>query len=295
MESERGSSFNIQRSLRVPNFTMEEVRDLFDQYQEESGQEVKSEVVQSVCEATLGQPGLVGWFGELLTEKYNPGKNKPLDMEVWEDTFRLACAVEWNNTVMNLLAKAKSEFPNRIVELFARSDDPFSIDAEWCRYAYMHGIIDAETAIDSDGGKTEVCRFANPFIQLRLFNGLTRELIGDRTPILAIEPIDRLDDVFDKPEIDLPALMERYKKYLRRLKARGIDPWKNQPRRADLRFTEAAGHFHLYAWLKEVLQDVCIVSPEFPTGNGRVDFHVKCSGRTGIVEVNVSAIGWREG
>ncbi len=67
VESERGSPFNIQRSMRVPNFTREEVADLFLQYQAESGQIVEREVVDRVFETTCGQPGLVGWFGELLS------------------------------------------------------------------------------------------------------------------------------------------------------------------------------------------------------------------------------------
>ena len=62
------------------------------------------------------------------------------------------------------------------------------------------------------GEFVETCRFSNPFVQRRLYNALTLDLIGDRTPILTIEPLDTLADVFDKPEIDLPALLERYKK-----------------------------------------------------------------------------------
>ena len=44
-QSLRGSPFNIQRSLQVENFNVEEVRALFRQYQKESGQKVEPEVV----------------------------------------------------------------------------------------------------------------------------------------------------------------------------------------------------------------------------------------------------------
>jgi len=63
VESDRGIPFNVQRSLRIPNFTEEEVQDLFRQYQEESGQGIEAEVVDKVYEATRGHPGLVCWFG----------------------------------------------------------------------------------------------------------------------------------------------------------------------------------------------------------------------------------------
>ncbi len=64
-----------------------------------------------------------------------------------------------------------------------------------------------------------------------------------------------------------------------------MNPWKDQPRRADIHLAEAVGHFHLYCWLKEAVDDICVVSPEFPTGNGKVDLHLKCGDKTGIIEV----------
>ena len=45
------------------------------------------------------------------------------------------------------------------------------------------------------------------------------------------------------------------------------------------------GHFHLYAWLKQAIEDDCIISPEFPTGNGKVDLCLKCGQKRGIIEV----------
>ncbi len=55
--------------------------------------------------------------------------------------------------------------------------------------------------------------------------------------------------------------------------------------RADMHLTEAVGHFHLYAWLLSAVGRRCAVSPEFPTGNGRVDLHLRCGEKRGLVEV----------
>jgi len=285
VESERGSPFNIQRSLHVPNFTPQEVAELFRQYQEESGQAVAPEVVEQVFETTRGQPGLVGWFGELLTETYNPGPSNPIDLPTWQDVYEVACFREWNNTILNLVKKARGPHVRRVLDLFEKSDLPFSIYAEWCNYLYLNGIIREKVETDQTGRKRYVCQFSSPFVQTCLFHALTLDLVGDRFPVLPLEPLDALTDVFDKPELDLTALLDRYKKYLERLKARGVDPWREQPRRSDLHLTEAVGHFHLYAWLKTVLEDFCVVSPEFPTGNGRVDLLMRCEGKQGVVEV----------
>ncbi len=285
VDSERGSPFNVQRSLHVSNFTDAEVEDLFRQYQEESGQKVDPEVVAAVYDATRGQPGLVGWFGELLTKTYNPGQDQRIDSRTWREVYRAALHREWNNTVLNLIKKAQGPYVDIVVELFSRPHLPFSIRAEWCSYLYLNGIIDSEEVTDAKGDAVSVCRFSSPYVQACLFHALTMDYMGERTPILALEPLDELDDVFGGANLDLPALLERYKGYLRRLAAKNLNPWLDQPRRGDLHYTEAVGHFHLYFWLRNAVGRRCVISPEFPTGNGRVNLHLKCGDRTGIIEV----------
>ena len=285
VDSLRGSPFNIQRSLHVPNFSLEEVEDLFHQYEVESNQPVEQQVVRSVFDATRGQPGLVGWFGELLTEKYNPGTDKPIAKKDWQKVYRKACHVEWNTTVLNLIKKAQAPYTSHILDLFSRPDLRFSLDMEWCGYLYLNGIVDFETATDEKGVETELCRFSSPFIQERLYNALTNHIVGDRLPILALEPLDDLSDVFETDTLDLPALLGRYKDYLQRMKAKGMNPWKDQPRRSDLHQTEAVGHFHLYFWLQNAVGRQCAVCPEFPTGNGKVDLHLQCGKKRGLIEV----------
>jgi AAA-like domain len=285
VDSERGSPFNIQRSLHVPNFTLEEVTDLFDQYQRESGQAVEPEVVGSVYKSTNGQPGLVGWFGELLTEKYNPGIAVAIDLKTWETVYRKALYVEWNNTILNLIKKAMGEYQPYVLNLFSRSDIPFNLRAKWCSYLYLNGIITCMTQQKTNQEMVEICRFAAPFIQTCLFNSLTLDIIGDQTPGTAVDPLDDLADIFEGETLNLPSLLDRYKTYLVRMKAKGLNPFKDQPRRTDLHYTEAVGHFHLYAWLQAAIGRRCVTSPEFPTGNGKVDIHIRCNGKKGIIEV----------
>ena len=283
--SDRGSPFNIQRSLHIPNFTKEEVEDLFRQYQAESGQDIEPEVVAKVYESTRGQPGLVCWFGELLTETYNPGPDQTIALKLWENVYRRARTVEWNNTLLNLIKKAQGEYRSYVLQLFAQSDLPFVVRADWCNYLYLNGIIDSERVVDASGTERDVCRFSSPFVQQNIYDALTGDLIGDRTPILALDIFDELTDVFEGPSVDVPALLQRYKDYLVRLNAKGINPWKEQPRRVDLHVTEAVGHFHLYHWLQNAVGRRCVVSPEFPTGNGKVDLHLRCGEKRGLIEV----------
>ncbi|MEN8217879.1 MAG: AAA-like domain-containing protein [Pseudomonadota bacterium] len=290
IESQRGSPFNIQRSLKVPNLTPEEVKELYRQYTDESGQQIKPAVVDKIYQSTKGQPGLVSWFGELLTEKYNPGVDKTLDEENWELVWHFARTREPNNTLLNLIAKAKDlAYQNFLTTLFTTSNVPFFFHHSLHNYLYLHGIIEPTLETSPSGERQDVCRFTSPFVQRCLYDALSHEIIGSETPILALAPLDELSDVFrgnHKGLLNLPALLTRYKDYLARLKAQGINPWSDQPRRkTDLKLTEAVGQFHLFNWLRDAVGKRCMVSPEFPTGNGKVDLHLECGKQRGIIEV----------
>lgn len=285
VESPRGSPFNVQRSMHVPNLLQEEVVEMFRQYQAESGQVVAPEVVDAVYEVTRGQPGLVGWFGELLVEKYNPGLDKPITKENWKRVYGKALYVEWNNTLLNLGKKAREPYRTEVMKLFTDPNVAFAMEKPWCSYLYMNGLIDSVPAPNDVFGISEVCRFSSPFVQERLFSGFSNEMFGDKGPLLALELFDELQDVFTPEGLDVPKLLERYRGYLKRLKAKGIDPWIGQPRRQDLHYTEAVGHFHLYAWLKDAIGNRCMISPEFPTGNGKVDLLLRTKEHAAVIEV----------
>jgi hypothetical protein len=285
VSSHRGSPFNVQRALHVPNLTKEETEELFRQYQEESGQRIETEVVEKVYQKTNGQPGLVSWFGELLTEKYNPGQGETIGNLTWKLVWQKARFTEPNNTVMNLIAKARMpEYRDILMAVFSQSDIPFAFHDPVCNYLYLNGIIEPYTVEDDKGEPNDFCRFSSPFIQDCIYSALGMEMVRTM-PVRALEPLDDLSDVLDQAELNLPALLDRYREYLKRLKAAGFEIWENQPPRADLRMREAVGHFHLYAWLCDAIGRHCTITPEFPVGNGQVDIHIRCGSKRGIIEI----------
>ncbi len=287
MESKRGSPFNVQRSMQVGNLTADEVREMYQQYQDESEQPIAPEIVENVYDATLGQPGLVSWFGELLTKTYNPGREHPIGPETWRLVWLKARVKEPNNNIMNLIEKARDEeYQPFLAALFSNTNIPFAFHKSLHNYLYMHGILDTDIIEQPNGELLEICRFSSPFIQRCLYDALSDELVRDPRTILVLDMFDEMTDVFEGPTLDLPAVLERYKGYLHRLRAAGFNPWKEQPRREkDCHLTEAVGHFHLYAWLKDAIGHRSVVSPEFPTGNGKVDVHVKYNDKRGMIEV----------
>jgi len=286
VDSKSGSPFNIQRSLHVGNLSFEQVKSMFAQYQEDSKQEIETEVINNLYEKTQGQPGLIGWFGELLTEKYNQEPEKKIDMKMWNRVYLNASEIEHNNTVRNIITKARNEYKTNVIKLFIDSNIHFSFNYDWCNYMYMHGLI-GYTIFQGINKDYYVCKFSSPFIQTCLYCAFVGEIkeIQERS-ILALDPLDSLDDVTAGSTLNLTALLKRYKNYLIRLKDNGLNPWQNQPRRkTDYHLTEAVGHFHLYHWLQMALGIQSSISPEFPTGNGKVDLHIEYQGKKGIIEV----------
>ncbi len=232
-----------------------------------------------------GVQQLIGTPEEEGGEKYNPGANQTIDEDTWELVWESARAAEPNNTLLNIIAKARElESQEFLITLFTTSNIPFFFHYPQHNYLYLHGIIEPELEILPNGKKQYICRFTSQFVQQCLYDALIEEILEPKTQIPAIELLDNLSDVF--ATLNLPALLARYKNYLVRLKAKGINPWKEQPRRKkDFQLTEWVGHFHLFSWLVQAVGRRCVISPEFPTGNGKVDLHLRCGNQQGIIEV----------
>ncbi len=271
IENVSGSPFNIQRSLRIPNLTYDEVGKMFGWYEKESGQKVEPDVVEKLFYETRGQPGLVSWFGELLTETYNKTPEKPVTMRHFDYAFRMAVKALPNNNIINIISKAKEEPCRETVLKFFRTDQKtgFAFDDPLLNFLYMNGVIDTEETDDD-----LYVRFSSPFVQKRLFNYFSRELFPEVGRVT--ELFEDLSDTLTTDGLHVGSLVRRYEKYLRKNR-----DWllRDAPRRKDLRVFEAVYHFNLYEYLRRFLGNKnARVWPEFPTGNGTIDLIINYEG-----------------
>jgi hypothetical protein len=282
IENKRGSPFNVQRSLRIPNLTYDEVKSMFEWYEKESGQKVEEEVIKRLFYETQGQPGLTCWFGELLTEgfeSYTVDKTRPISIQVFDRIYQAAVSKLPNNNILNIISKAnQDDYKPMVLKLF-KTDRlfPFKFDDREINFLYMHGVIDSE--ISSEG--EWVVKFSSPFVQKRLFNFFSNEMFKYMDNV--IEPFDNLEDVITANGLNIKNILRRYQNYL--VKNR---EWlfKGVPRRKDLRVFEAVFHFNLYMYLYEFLySQEGRVYPEFPTGNGKVDLLIEYNNQVYAIEV----------
>jgi hypothetical protein len=274
VENMRGSPFNVQRSVHIPNLTADEVVSLFNYYQQETGQNITSEVVERIYYEFQGQPGLTCWFGELLTETYNETSHEPITMQNFEEAYTAALDLLPNNNILNMISKARQEpYKAFVLKLFqTKTENKFVYNDPIINFLYMNGIIDVEHL-----KKNNYIKFSCPYVQKQLFNYFARELFQENINYLS-DPFEDLSDTITEDQLNIRRLLERYEEYLQINKEQVL---KDAPRRhKDLRVYEAVFHFNLYFYLTSFLNSYdAIVQPEFPTGNGQIDLLIRHAGQ----------------
>jgi len=282
VENDSGSPFNVQRSVHIPNLTEDEVRGMFEWYEEESGQKFAPGVIQRIYYEMRGQPGLTCWLGELLTETDN--RHAPeITMKDFESTYSKAVNVLPNNNIINIVSKAKKlEYRPVVLEMFQTADKlVFRYDDPVTNFLYMNGVVDRET-IEEGGQQNYYLRFPNPFIQKRLFNFFAHELYRNLQRLY--DPLLDLSNIMTATMLNIPAVLRIYEAYLHENRS-----WllKDAPRRkTDDRIYEAVYHFNLYMYLSKFMYTYrSSVLPEFPTGNGKIDLLITHGGTAYGLEV----------
>ncbi|MCU0290258.1 MAG: hypothetical protein MUF15_28215 [Acidobacteria bacterium] len=280
IENEKGSPFNVQRSVHIQNLTFKEVGEMFKWYEQESGQAVENEVIQILYDEMRGQPGLTCWFGELLTETYNHDLKQPITMQNFKEAYGAATHILPNNNILNLISKVNKPPYDEIVIGYFKTGEKivFNYDEPDINYLYMNGVIDQEKTADNE----YYLKFSSPFVQKRIFNYFSRRYFNYLGQL--IHPFDAMEDAVDNENLYIPNIIKRYQEYL--IKNQGIF-FKDVPRRKDdLRIYEAIYHFNLYRYLYDLLKswDVEVV-PHFPTGNGKIDLILKYKGKIYALEL----------
>jgi hypothetical protein len=266
VENTKGSPFNVQRSVHIPNLTHDEVVYLFDWYQRDRKQKIEPEVVERIWYEFKGQPGLTCWFGELLTETYNQATDQPITMELFEGVYAAALNLLPNNNILNIISKAKQEpYKPYVLEIFETKEKVnFSYDDPIVNFLYMNGVVSIEEVSLTE----HYVKFPCPYIQKRLFNYFARELYRKIDRLYS--PFEDLSDTITDKSINIRRLLQRYEQYLQANREMVL---KDAPRRKnDLRVYEAIFHFHFYVYLDSFFRNYGVqIVPEFPTGNGAID------------------------
>ncbi|MDE0684569.1 MAG: AAA-like domain-containing protein [Candidatus Poribacteria bacterium] len=271
------SPFNIQDEFKLPNFTLEQVQELFQQYTNEMGQAFAPEVIASIHKQTAGQPFLVNRFGQILTEALDIPKTETFTMAHFSKAH--AQLLEEDNTnLTHLITNIRRDrrFETLLMRITAAEESVhFSLRNELISALFTYGVITK--------GADGLCEILNPiylYCILQTFKPLINGLEYQYLP----EDTDAgfSDYLTPAGHIDLVSLLDNFRDFIGRAGFQILQV-PDMPR-------ESVGRHLLLAYLDQFVKLVGgVMHIEVQTGRGRMDLIITHNQRKYIVETKV----WR--
>ncbi|MBM4043388.1 MAG: ATP-binding protein, partial [Planctomycetes bacterium] len=244
------SPFNIKvESMRLGDFTVEEVRCLLGQHEAEAGQPFAPEAIEKVFELTAGQPWLVNALAREATEKLGVKPPAPITVEhVEEAKERLILARATH--LDSLVARLEEPRVRRVIEpLLAGTLEGVTSYEDDFAYVCDLGLVAADGPV----------RVANP---------IYREVI---VRVLALPVERRLDTearsfVGRDGRLDLKHLLLEFSSFWRE---------HGETLATGIAYPEVAPQLVLMAYLQRVVNSGGYVEREYGVGRGRIDLLIR--------------------
>ena len=207
------SPFNIQDEFKLPNFTLEQVQDLFEQYTDETGQAFAQSVIESIHKQTAGQPFLVNRFGQILTEEMDIPKTETIAMT----RFAIGHAQllrERNTNITHLTTNIRKDprFERMLMRIMAHDEGvDFNLHDDIISELATYGVIKE--------GADGMCAILNPiylYCILRAFKPIVNGLEEEYFPEDIADPFSAY--LTSTGKIALEALLDNFRDFI----ARGI-------------------------------------------------------------------------
>ncbi len=269
------SPFNIQDEFHLPNFSLEQVRELFRQYTDDVGQEITPEVVSSIHKQTAGQPVLVNRFGQILTEEMDIPTSEDIALSHFTQAHSTLLR-ERNINIQHLTTNVRKDprYESILLKIMAGEEGvKFNLDDDIMSELATYGVIRE----DSEG----MCEIVNPIYLYRILqtfrptmNGLENEYFSEEKDECS------LDFLTPTGDIDIEAVLDNFRDFIARVGFRILQvPDKPQ---------EYVGQLLLYAYLEHFIRNVGgSMYLEVQTGRGRMDLLLIHNQRKYIVETKI--------
>src|SRR6056297_180468 len=134
-----GSAFNIKaKSLTVGDFSKEEIRTLYEEHTQETGQPLEEEVFEMAWEYTRGQPWLVNALANEACFENKAGRDRshPITAQMFE-AAKNELIIRRDTHIDQLADKLKEDRVRRIIEPMLAGEsfdeDVFNTDVEYCK------------------------------------------------------------------------------------------------------------------------------------------------------------------
>lgn len=251
-----GSAFNIKtESLRLGNFSREEIRELYLQHTEETGQAFDEDCFPMVWEATEGQPWLVNALAREVT--YNMKENRDRSVRITAEMMYRAkerLIYRRDTHIDILIDRLQEPRVKRVIEpILANSDDADDglIPPDDIQYVEDMGLIKRER------GKPR-----------RIANGIYREIIPRELTWSTQDTLVEQPQWYQNPDnsINMEKLLLDFQQFYRQ----NSDAWIGK-----FDYAEAGPQLLLQAYLQRIVNGGGYIDREYGLGRKRTDLLIR--------------------
>ena len=259
-----GSAFNIKsESLRLGNFSHEDVATLYAQHTEQTGQPFEADVIDYVFEQTAGQPWLVNALGyeACFRAGGERDRTRPITLEIMADARERL--IERRDTHLDQLAdKLKEPRVHRVISsmLADTSGAEITIPEDDLQYVQDLGLVRARP-------------------QLAIANPIYREVIPRTltwtTQVLI--PYETAWYIGKDGRLDLPKLLDAFQQFFRE----NGDSWSER-----FDYKEAGPQLLMQAFLQRIVNGGGRIDREYGLGRRRTDLLIQWPLNPGPLDEN---------
>ncbi len=270
------SPFNIKiASLRLSDFTAHEVRELYGQHTEQTGQEFTAEALERAFDYTHGQPWLVNALAYEITGRMEVPQSEPITpdhVDQAKERLILARATHLDS----LAARLREDRVRRIVEPLITGELPQEADTYDDDLAYVRdlGLIAPDSPV----------RVANP-----IYKEVIVRVLGTRTESVVTD----VPSSFRLPDgrIDMDKLLRSFAEFWRE---------NGEILATSSTYPEAAAQLVMMAYLHRIVNGKGFIDREYGVGRRRVDLLIRqpytaADGSRAVQREALELKVWRQG
>ena len=255
------SPFNIKSdSIILPDFSLSDVKTLYGQHTEETGQIFTDEAIEYAYDQTQGQPWLVNALAYQACFRDVEDRSIPITKELMEQARE--ALIKRCDTHMDALLDRLSELRVRnIIDILLSSSDGPGFDPDDLQYVRDLGLI----------SRKEIC-IANPIYQ---------EIIPRALAYTRQEEIMQKISWYQKEDglLDVPKLLEGFTEFYRE----NSEVWLER-----FAYKEAGPHLLLLAFMQRIINGGGKIHREYALGRKRADLLITWKTQRFVIELKVN-------
>lgn len=256
-----GSAFNIKaESLTLPNFSLDQTRDLYLQHTHETGQQFTDEAIEYAFYLTQGQPWLVNALAYQACFRDITDRSQPITKDVIERA-KETLILRRDTHIDQLVHKLQEPRVRRIIDaiiLGQETPEDFSIDD--LQYVRDLGLITQKGI-----------KIANPIYQ---------EVIPRELTYTTQLSITQQLSWYQNPDksLNMHKLLENFTQFYRENSAMWLEKFA---------YKEAGPHLLVMAYLQRIVNGGGKIHREYALGRGRVDLLLEFNTQRIVIELKV--------